>query len=104
MAIDLNLEAQIALLEDMRNKAAQLFKMYPPKAESNYVIEALNIAIEAATTQKQSKDDIETLVGSAEKLATNAMNFHNRYARIKGADDKGPESASDESSTTLGKI
>ena len=102
MAVDWELEKKIALLKDMKKKAENLFASFPPKGNTNYVITALEEAIMAATEHKAPEAEITELVDTAKSLASNAMQFHTTYAKIKKEGDQGAEATMDESGKTFG--
>jgi len=80
---NLSLEKYIELLKDYKEKAIKVFQMGDSKSYSNYVLSALEYAINVAQGKSASNEEKATVLRSAEELTKSALSFHNKFAQIR---------------------
>ncbi len=73
-------------LEDIKMKAEKVFAMGNSNKDFKYVLEALQYAIDVGQGKSPSlpaSEKKEELFAATKDLATNAMGFHNKFAKLR---------------------
>ncbi len=80
---NLSLDKYVEKLKDYKEKAEKVFRMGGSNPYSVYVLSSLQFAIDVAQGKAVTAEERKAVLRSAEELTTNALGFHNKFAKTR---------------------